>query len=74
MSTITKIFLTIFAAFALIFVGAAPALADHNAGADLDEGGDCYYGTMLPGGPNRIQCLSIHGWRRRVCCGGSRRD
>ena len=51
MSKITKIFLTVFAAFALLFVGAAPAFADHNAGADLDDGGDCYYGTMLPGGP-----------------------
>ena len=51
MSRLNKILLTFFATFALLFIGAAPALADHNAGADLDEGGDCYYGTYLPGGP-----------------------
>jgi hypothetical protein len=51
MSKLTRILLTAFAAFALLFAGAAPALADHNAGADLDDGGDCYYGQMLRGSP-----------------------
>jgi hypothetical protein len=51
MSRLRQVLLTFFAAFALLFAGAAPALADHNAGADLDDGGSCYYGAFLPGSP-----------------------
>lgn len=72
MSKLTKILLTFFAAFALLFVGAAPALADHNAGADLDEGGDCYYGQLLPGPPQDIRTTSYklirHGESLLVAC------
>ena len=38
------------AAALLLTVGlASPALADHNAGADLDGGKGCYYGALLWG-------------------------
>lgn len=38
------------AATVLLTVGlAGPALADHNAGADLDGGTGCYYGALLWG-------------------------
>jgi hypothetical protein len=72
MSKFPKILLTFFAAVALLFVGAAPALADHNAGADLDEGGDCYYGQLLSGPPKDIRTTNYkidrHGESLLVAC------
>ncbi|MBO0984945.1 hypothetical protein [Rathayibacter sp. SD072] len=46
---------------ALAGAAAAPALADHNAGANLDDhassdissNGTCYYGALLAGAPDR---------------------
>jgi hypothetical protein len=44
------------AAAALLTLGvAAPALADHNAGADLDGGTGCYYGALLWGPPEDLR-------------------
>jgi hypothetical protein len=52
---------TIIAVGAFAFAAATPALADHNAGANLDDfaligdiGNDqsCYYGALLAGGPD----------------------
>lgn len=48
------------AVVALAGAAAAPALADHNAGANLDgyassdisSDGSCYYGALLPGAPD----------------------
>ena len=72
MSKTGKAIVTFFAAIALLFVGAAPALADHNAGADLDDGGDCYYGQLLPGPPKDIHTTSYklirHGESLLVAC------
>ncbi|MCP2032047.1 hypothetical protein L1277_002146 [Okibacterium sp. HSC-33S16] len=72
MSKITRVVVTFFAAIALLFVGAVPALADHNAGADLDEGGDCYYGQLLSGPPKDIRTtdytLIRHGDSLLVVC------
>ncbi|SMH31739.1 hypothetical protein SAMN06295885_0629 [Rathayibacter oskolensis] len=52
--------LALAAAAALVGAAATPALADHNAGANLDDfassdissNGTCYYGALLPGSPD----------------------
>ena len=52
--------LSLSAVLALVGAAAAPALADHNAGANLDDhawtdvssNGSCYYGALLPGSPD----------------------
>ncbi|QHC67418.1 hypothetical protein Q0F99_02220 [Rathayibacter oskolensis] len=52
--------LALAAAAALVGAAATPALADHNAGANLDgyassdisSNGSCYYGALLPGSPD----------------------
>ncbi|MWV50787.1 hypothetical protein GRS96_16070 [Rathayibacter sp. VKM Ac-2803] len=53
-------FLALAAAVALVGAAATPALADHNAGANLDgyastdisSSGSCYYGGLLIGAPD----------------------
>lgn len=60
MPSLRSAFLSFSAAVALVGAAAAPALADHNAGANLDDrawtdvssNGSCYYGALLPGGPD----------------------
>jgi hypothetical protein len=63
MSKLTKILLTFCAACALLFAGAAPA---------FDDGGDCYYGQLLPGPPKDIRTTSYtlvrHGESLLVAC------
>lgn len=60
MPTFRSTLLALSAAVALVGAAATPALADHNAGANLDDhawtdvssSGSCYYGALLPGGPD----------------------
>lgn len=64
---------TIAAVGAFAFAAATPALADHNAGANLDDfaligdisnAQNCYYGALLAGGPDRNLSTTDYVFKR----------